>query len=96
MAVIRCPNCSKPNPDFLEVCQYCEARLHVEGAAPLPASADDTFTRSGPPAPRPPATPSPAAPEDEPDDNAPLNYLDRLRMMQAGANARVTTSGAAK
>jgi hypothetical protein len=27
MADIRCPMCGKPNPDNLEVCQFCEARL---------------------------------------------------------------------
>jgi len=27
MAIIRCQSCGKPNPDFLEVCQYCDARL---------------------------------------------------------------------
>ena len=36
MAAIRCQACGKPNPDFLEVCQYCEARLKPleTGAAP--------------------------------------------------------------
>ena len=27
MGEIRCPMCGKPNPDELDVCQYCEARL---------------------------------------------------------------------
>ena len=27
MAVIRCQACGKPNPDFLDTCQYCDARL---------------------------------------------------------------------
>ena len=27
MAEIRCPMCGKPNPDDLEVCQFCHARL---------------------------------------------------------------------
>ena len=40
MAVIRCQACGKPNPDFLEQCQYCEARL-----TPLQASAEDTLIR---------------------------------------------------
>src|SRR5258708_39766129 len=80
MAVIRCPNCGKPNPDFLEVCQYCDARLHTADGAPVdsraPSSADDTLV--GPPAPR--------APEPEPaeDDAQPLGWMDRLRKMQAG------------
>lgn len=40
MAVIRCQSCGKPNPDFLEVCQYCDARLKpLEGGpAPEPAA----------------------------------------------------------
>jgi len=37
MAVIRCPACGKPNPDFLEVCQYCDAPLQA-GAAPSAAT----------------------------------------------------------
>jgi hypothetical protein len=31
MAVIHCPSCGKPNPDFLEVCQYCDEPLHGPG-----------------------------------------------------------------
>ncbi len=27
MGEVRCPMCGKPNPDELDVCQYCEARL---------------------------------------------------------------------
>ena len=27
MAEIKCPMCSKPNPEELDVCQFCEARL---------------------------------------------------------------------
>ncbi len=27
MAEIRCPMCGKPNPDHIEVCQHCQARL---------------------------------------------------------------------
>jgi hypothetical protein len=42
MAVIRCPACGKPNPDFLEKCQYCEAQLKP-GAG---ASAEDTLIRA--------------------------------------------------
>jgi hypothetical protein len=43
MAVIRCQSCGKPNPDFLEVCQYCDARLkpltgEAPEAAPAPAA----------------------------------------------------------
>ena len=42
MAVIRCPNCGKPNPEFLEACQYCDAPLKggqpVEAAGPTPVA----------------------------------------------------------
>jgi hypothetical protein len=37
MAVIRCPHCNKPNPDFLQVCQYCDKPLNVAAASPSPA-----------------------------------------------------------
>lgn len=40
MAEIRCPMCGKPNPEELDVCQYCEARLK-----PL----TDELSRSQPP-----------------------------------------------
>ena len=30
MADIRCPNCGKNNPDFLDVCQFCQAPLKTE------------------------------------------------------------------
>ena len=30
MADIRCPNCGKNNPDFLEVCQFCQTPLKPE------------------------------------------------------------------
>ena len=85
MAVIRCPNCGKPNPDFLEVCQYCDAKLHTADGAPAdsraPSSADDTLIR--PPAPRAP-TPEP---EPEADATPPSDWMDRLRQMQSGEAA---------
>lgn len=79
MAVMRCPNCGKPNPDFLEVCQYCDARLHPEapGAPGAPSSAEDTLIRP----------PAPPASEPEPDaarDAEPLDWMSRLRRMQSG------------
>jgi len=40
MAEIKCPMCGKPNPDELDVCQFCEARLK-----PL----TDELSRSQPP-----------------------------------------------
>src|SRR3972149_2769559 len=41
MAVIRCQACGKPNPDFLDVCQYCDARLKPLEAGPAPEEAGD-------------------------------------------------------
>ncbi|MGH2523131.1 MAG: double zinc ribbon domain-containing protein, partial [Anaerolineales bacterium] len=39
MAIIRCQACGKPNPDFMEVCQYCDARLKpLTGDLPQPPS----------------------------------------------------------
>src|SRR5919108_5227184 len=32
MAVIRCSACGKPNPDFLDACQYCDAALPASPA----------------------------------------------------------------
>ncbi len=34
MAVVRCPHCNKPNPDFLDVCQYCDEPLRADAPAP--------------------------------------------------------------
>ncbi len=56
MAIIRCPACGKPNPDFLDVCQFCEQPLQpaadaatpAQPAAPRPAAADETLINSGP------------------------------------------------
>ena len=42
MAEIKCPMCGKPNPEELDVCQFCEARLK-----PL----TDELSRSQPPIP---------------------------------------------
>lgn len=53
MPIMRCPACGKPNPDFLDVCQYCEAPLHPAGAAASPATppalgpADETLIGGG-------------------------------------------------
>lgn len=33
MAVLRCPHCGKPNPDFLDLCQYCEKPLQAASAS---------------------------------------------------------------
>ncbi len=49
MAEIKCPMCSKPNPEDLDVCQFCEARLK-----PL----TDELSRSQPPI-QPGAKPTP-------------------------------------
>ena len=53
MAVIRCPNCGKPNPEFLELCQYCDTPLPAGDApgggtpaeAARPGNNDDTLIR---------------------------------------------------
>ncbi len=42
MAVIRCAMCGEPNPDDLEFCQWCEARLR-----PLSASSPDDLPIQG-------------------------------------------------
>ncbi len=34
MAVLRCPHCGKPNPDFLDLCQYCERPLKTTAMPP--------------------------------------------------------------
>ncbi|MDW8325867.1 MAG: hypothetical protein RMK99_04810 [Anaerolineales bacterium] len=33
MAVLRCPHCGKPNPDFLDLCQYCEKPMKAAAAS---------------------------------------------------------------
>ncbi len=73
MAVIRCPNCGKPNPDFIEVCQYCDTKLPRAGAAPgtpPPPAADETLIR-------PPAPPAAGGTQS-------LGWMDRLIKMQSG------------
>jgi len=45
MAVIRCQACGKPNPDFLEVCQYCDAPLR--GGAPAATPAPEATAEQG-------------------------------------------------
>ncbi|MBL8056398.1 MAG: zinc ribbon domain-containing protein [Anaerolineales bacterium] len=37
MAVIRCPSCGKPNPEFLDLCQYCDQPLKDAVAGQPPA-----------------------------------------------------------
>jgi hypothetical protein len=41
MAEIRCPMCGKLNPEELDVCQFCQARLK-----PLIAHQDDSLNKS--------------------------------------------------
>ncbi|MGC1374972.1 MAG: hypothetical protein WA821_02035 [Anaerolineales bacterium] len=36
MAAIVCPTCNKPNPDALDVCQFCGTPLKNRGTEPLP------------------------------------------------------------
>jgi hypothetical protein len=47
MAVIRCQSCGKPNPDFLEVCQYCDARLKPLEASAAPEAAAPAAEKPG-------------------------------------------------
>src|SRR5579859_4421748 len=91
MAVIRCPNCGKPNPDFLEVCQYCDAQLHPAGAAPAAppgasGSADDTLIRKPPAVPAASAPPTPPA-EDTTPASEPQDWMSRLRGLRSGETA---------
>lgn len=63
MAVVRCPHCNKPNPDFLDLCQYCDQPLRpgdspaAPPAAPAPNAAaaawDDLDAAPAAPAPEP-------------------------------------------
>ena len=71
MAESRCPMCGKPNPEGVEECQHCGARLK-----PLLASTPPEESRPlTPPDPPEPAEPiETAAPQDEGDD-----WLDDLR-----------------
>lgn len=50
MPVIRCPNCGKPNPNFLDTCQYCDQVLKEPGAAGVAdaaeASSEGTIRKS--------------------------------------------------
>ena len=41
--LLRCPSCGKPNPDFLDLCQFCNTPLHE---TPAPSEADDEATPS--------------------------------------------------
>lgn len=38
MAVVRCPHCNKPNPDFLDLCQYCDEPLRADAKPPAAPS----------------------------------------------------------
>ena len=53
MAELRCPMCGKPNPDTLDVCQFCQARLKPLIARPS----------GGPTPPEKPPAPQPEKPE---------------------------------
>ncbi len=58
MADVRCPMCSKPNPDDRDECQHCGARL-----TPLRLNLPPRE-----PAPEPPPSPEPSAPRNDPGD----------------------------
>lgn len=63
MAEIRCPMCGKPNPDELEVCQFCQARLKPLFIKPQ-ESAEDWLKPAGEETPgERSAVPEPEAPD---------------------------------
>jgi hypothetical protein len=72
MADIRCPMCSKLNPDHLDVCQYCQARLK-------PLVISPTGEGESPPDKRTPAPQSP--PESE---TSLPDWLDSMRSEDTG------------
>lgn len=64
MAVVRCPHCNKPNPDFLDVCQYCDAPLRADtGASTAQPPADNAAAAAWDDLETPSAETSPVAPE---------------------------------
>lgn len=69
MAVVRCPNCNKPNPDFLDLCQYCDQPLRPGDAPAAPPSAPAPATNAAAAAwddlDAAPATPAPEAADAE-------------------------------
>jgi hypothetical protein len=80
VADLRCPMCSKPNPEEADVCAFCGARLKPVLAGSPPAAADqglppmpDWLSRLRAPEDEPPATQEPSATEGEGD------WLARLR-----------------
>ena len=95
MAVIRCPTCGKPNPEFLELCQYCDTPLNApaEGA---PAAAAPPTPRGGPNDDtliRPPIwdltddAPAKTSGTPPPAEDESLDWMERLRRRQEGEAA---------
>ncbi|MEK6572745.1 MAG: hypothetical protein AABZ58_00320, partial [Chloroflexota bacterium] len=72
MAELRCPMCSKINPDTLDVCQFCGARLR-----PLFLSPTTPLERPAEPG-KPATTPAPA-PTTPPSSGGTDDWLGQLR-----------------
>ncbi|MEK7312433.1 MAG: hypothetical protein AAB382_10700, partial [Chloroflexota bacterium] len=72
MAELRCPMCSKINPDTLDVCQFCGARLR-----PLFLSPTTPLERPAEPG-KPATTPAPA-PTTQPSSGGTDDWLAKLR-----------------
>ncbi len=47
MADVRCPMCGKSNPENLEICQYCQARLKPLHISPSDAGSEKPSQSSG-------------------------------------------------
>jgi hypothetical protein len=78
MAEVRCPMCGKSNPDDLDVCQYCQARLKP---LVIPPSPEESFGETPSPGPveEPPAEKTPSEePPSQPDWLQP-DWLQSLR-----------------
>ncbi len=80
MAEVRCPMCGKPNPDDLDVCQYCQARLKPLIIPPTPEEPlEEPLEEGSPPAEEtPPEKKAPDAPPTHPDWLQP-DWLQSLR-----------------
>src|SRR5574341_104650 len=80
MAEVRCPMCGKPNPDDLDVCQYCQARLKPLIIPPTPGEPlEEPLEEGAPPAEETPhEKKAPEAPPTHPDWLQP-DWLQSLR-----------------
>ncbi len=97
MEEIRCPMCGKPNPEDIEICQHCEARLKplmVSSDADFPQDSDDTdsglpdWLRVEPPDETPPEVDANLDDKSSADD-----WLIRLREESDSAPIDITAPG---